>query len=814
MKNLTEQPNFFARLVRRVVFLSLLLAWGGRAQAQTTVTGLVRDPQKQEAVGFATVVLKAGEGAGKVVQSTLTDEAGHFVLKAVPMGRYQLGVLMMGFAPHERELLVAQAGPELALGIIELVATSQALQEVTVVAQRPLLVQKPDRVTMNLDGSALALGNDAYNILAVAPAVRLVNGQLSFRGKTNVLILLNGKRLPGATLESVLASIPGDRIDRIELISNPSAKYDADASGGVIEIYTKRSKTLGWSANAGGNLSQGFRLGGGTNAGLLLSTAKFDVVASGGYSNRGDIERGDQTRTLYQGRTAVGSFAQNFDFGHKNIQNANLSGSVNYHLNPRNTVGFDVDVLRARLDGSGQVQSVIDQANGRTLSRSANTVGLQVDLYNYNGFWKHALDTLGSNLLLTTNYAQYRSQQQQRFDQYLLLPGQTEGRTSQFRNVAPAVYDIYTSAVDYTKGWSPNTQLEAGFKYTNTRNSSQQLAETVVDGQWVATASPLGRLGYQERISAAYLNLNHTVGRLSVQAGLRAEQTAYQVVSGRDSSYFNLFPKLRLDYKVSENYIHSFSYARTINRPSYDNLIPYELFVDNYTSRKGNARLRPEYAHAFSWNQLYRDFGLQLDYTQTTNAISTVYLYDPQRLRFIQSQSNFRQRHLASLTLSVPLKPLKWWSLDNSLSLLHQELSIPNPFDNAETFSRRQTYYSANSNSSFALGHDWTGQLSGFYSSASFSGMLDFGSVSNVTLGLKKSLWNKQASLKLSVSDLFYQANMRVSSSVVPVVTDGILRNDTRRVQLSFNYKFGGSGVKSRRVETNGNASELNRLGM
>ncbi|MCA8832854.1 outer membrane beta-barrel protein [Hymenobacter pini] len=798
-----------------VAILGLLLAWHSPALAQTTVTGRALDQDKKEALSFATVVLKAPGAEGKVVQSTLADDAGAFSMKA-PAGSYQLNVLMVGYTTLVKEVQVAPGTPTLDLGTLGLSTAAHNLGEVVVTARRPVIEQKLDRVTMNVGESVLAAGNDGYSLLAMAPSVQLIDGRLSFRGKSNVLILLNGKRLPGANLESVLASIPGDQIERIELISNPSAKYDADASGGVIEIYTKRSKELGWTANVGTNVSQGYRTAGGLNGGLRVSTAKIDFTATLGYTRRGNLERGYQNRTLYQGLTPVGRFAQDVNLDDETIQNRNVSGSLNYHFNKRNTVGVDVSQVLSRLDGSGRVKAVIDQPQGTTFSNSFNNMRLRVDFANYNLFYRRVLDSLGSSVLVSGNYANYISSQQQTFDQELLTPQATEPTKAYFRNSAPANYDIYTAAADYTKVFSPTLRLEAGAKLTRTGNSSRQVVETMNDGTWYEQpAGPLSRLGYQERIAAGYVSVNRTSGKLGLQMGLRAEQTHYRVIGGIDSSYFSLFPNLRADYKVSDQYSTALAYAKNINRPSYASLIPYELFLDNYTSQKGNAYLRPEYVHTFSWNHLYKGFGLQLAYTQTTNAMSTVYLYDPATLRLIMTQRNFRQRHQSSATFTAPLTPAKWWTMNNNVSLLYQELTYPTLLNETSRFdTKSKFYYTASSDNTFTLGKGWTAQLYAAYNSPSFTGLLDYSAYSYVSTGIKKTFWDKKAFLKLDVADLFYQANIRVSSNVAPAVTDGILRNDTRRVRLAFSYKLGKTDLKSKRVQSNGNAAELNRLGM
>lgn len=792
--------------------VAALLAAPLTSLAQSTLTGQVLDQQTQAGVSFATLVVKTPGPTSTVVNSTLTDEAGHFTFKGLKPGSYQLNVLMLNYAPFAQDLSLTTGAPPLALGTLKLTPATQALAEVKVIGQRPLLEQKPDRVTMNVAQSVLAAGNDGYSILSMAPAVQLRDGHLTFRGKSNVLILLNGKRLPGANLESVLASLPGDQIERIELISNPSAKYDADASGGVIEIYTKRSADAGWTANLGGNLSQGYRTGEGLNGGLRASNAKFDFSASGSVSNRNGIERGYENRTFFAGRAPAGTLRQNNDF-ETTIRDGSLVGSLNYHFNDRNTVGVDVQAVKSSIDAAGLINAAIEEPLGRTNSTSRNNGRVAIDLRSYNLFFQRNLDERGSNLLATANYAQFVSRQQQTFDQYLQGARDSAGTSSVFRNSAPATYNIYTGALDYTKVLSANTRLESGLKYTGTYNTSQQQAEQLTNGQWQpAPTTPFSQLGYQEQIGAGYASLSRSYGKLALAAGLRAEGTRYQVRTGVDSSYFNLFPNLRADYKASPNYTTSLAYARNVNRPAYENLIPYELFINNYTSRKGNARLQPEYANSFSWNNLYKGFGLQLVYTQTTNAIAQVYLYEPTTLRFVLTPQNFQERHLATVTLTAPVQVAKWWNINNTASVLYQQLSLPDAMEQAAIFTKRKVYVTASTDHTFTLGQGWTAQLYGAYGSPSFSGLLDYGSYSNVRAAVKKTLLHNQASLKLEVMDIFYQANVRVSSDVVPIVTDGLNRTDTRRARFSFTYKFGKTGLKGHQVQTKANADELNRL--
>jgi len=802
---------------RFLIALLLGLLTATTVLAQTTLSGRALDGTTQAGLPFANVVLKTEGPADKIAQAAVADEAGRFTLAGVRAGVYQLQVLQLGFTTRTQVVQIEPGTNALDLGSLALQPTAQHLGEVVVTARKPLLEQKPDRVVLNVDGSLLAAGNSAYEVLAAAPTVQLVEGRpLTFRGKTGVLLFLNGKRLPGGTsLETVLASIPGDQIDRIELISNPSAKYDAAAAGGVIEIYTKRAKELGWSANVGGNFRQGHRSGGGANAGLRLSTPRFDLAASGSGGGRGGFERSTGSRAFYAGRTGgpIVRLSQRADLT-KTIQNNSASASLNYHPSARTTVGVDADWQGGRLSGAGSANAELTQPVGRTASATQQEVVLRETFSNYTAFFKRELDSLHSSFLLSTNYATLNNIQQQDFDQVLRGVADSVGRPGHFRNYIPAVYHISTSTADYTKVLGPATRLEAGLKYTATRNQSRQEAESLVDGTWQAQAlSPFAQLGYQEQVAAAYLSGSQAFGPLSLQGGLRAERTHYRVDSGIDSSYFNLFPNLRADYKVSADYTTSLAYAKNLTRPAYESLIPYERFQDTYTSQRGNARLRPEYAHSFSWNNLYKGYGLQLSYTQTTGAISQVYRYDAATGLLTSTYQNLPQRHLATAVLTAPVAVAKWWAMTNSLTLSYQQLRFPDPFDAAGTLTRRNANLSVSSDNTFTLGKGWTARVFGNYNSPAQNGLFDYAAYSYVVTSVKKTFLDKRASLSLSVVDPFYQLNFRYSTSVRPVEFTALQFDDTRYGRVAFTYNFGKTGFKSKRVETNTNADERGRLG-
>jgi len=789
-----------------VSFLIGFYCYAALGQTATVpIHGFVADDKGISIPYVSVSVLNAG---GTIIKGGMSDANGRFTLN-VPAGTYILQASMMSYKPYRHELKVIS---ELDLGKIVLENDATSLSEVKVTGRKKLIDQQTDRMIMNVGSSVLAAGNSAYNILSMAPSLQVSGGSISMQGKSNVLILLNGKKLPGTTLEDLLSSIPGDQIDRIEIITSPSSKYDADASGGVIEIYTKKTDKPGWNGNLSGNVSRGKRSAGGLNTGVNVHSKKIDFNLSGGYSRAGHYETGYDNRVLFSGREAYGTLNQTKDLQIGNRQTGNISGGLNLAIDNHQTIGLSVDWIHATAAVMGGVQTAITGVDTAANSRIGVDNNNKLTFSNYNLFYKNITDTNGSNLIITFNYADYFSSRNQLFSQYDYTGNDI---AQSVNNFTPANFDIYTGSADYVKIFSEQTSLEGGIKYNYTKNSSSQQSLLITDGQVSDTSDPMfSNLGYRENITAAYLNLNHKMGNLSLQAGLRGEKSDYDVVNGLDSAYFNLFPNIRFDLTTGADFTSSLGYARNINRPAYENLIPYVVLLDNYTTRVGNPFLRPEYAHTFTFYESFKQYGFSMVYTLTNNTISQMLYYDQNSLKFTKTMDNFRKKHLFLVNLTIPVQVGRWLQSNNRLSGFYQNLQYPDPFSAAALLKRDKSYFNISSYNSFMINKNLSAEASASYMSASMEGIYDYGAYSNITVGVKKDIWNKRAFLKLDVSDIFFDNNRLMTTNAAPLITRSISRNDTRRLRLSFRYNFGGSAVKRKNSNPKGNKDELDRLGL
>ncbi|MDR2272213.1 MAG: TonB-dependent receptor [Sphingobacterium sp.] len=781
-----------------ILFSSIFLSSSVMAQQKFTINGHVSD-DKNQSLPYVSYSIE-NEEKHTVLRGGLTDSFGNFKVSAINTGNYLLKISIIGYQEKIYRLTVDRDSTLQ----ITLTPTSNQLETVTITAnRRQPIVQKSDRVVMNVANSVLAAGNNVFDLLKMAPAVAVSNDGIEVQGKSGVLIILNGKRLPNASIKDLLEAIPADQIDRIEVITNPSVKYDAEASG-VIEIYTKNTtSTDSWGGNIALNAAQGKKFHAGGNLGLYYNKNKFSLNLSGGYSNNGHVEVGGFNRYVYKGKDEIGQVKTDKDLGGK-VKPLNLSAQLGYQLNDRQNIAFDFSLLNRDLDIEGKMDTRLKeyQPENETFTPINSQIDITTKFNSYNLLYNFKLDDLGSTFDLSGNYTAYQNSQSQNF----LPRTDPEGR---ILNDIKANYDIWTGMANYRKMFSKTQTFELGVKYTNTKNKSDEINRTGTD-----MTEENAVLGYKENILALYANYNAQLTEfLKLQVGVRGENTSYQVKDGRDSSYWNLFPKVRLDFTVSPEYSTSFYYSSSISRPNYDFLVPYTRYFDTYSGLQGNPRLKPEFSNLIGWSHRFKTYSLSLEYEHVKDVISNQITYDEEKLFYMSTISNFSKSELLGLNLSVPIKIGKFWQSYNTIGVYRQLNNIPDPFTQ-QNVHRNNTYPNLKTNNIFSLSKDWDMDLSAFYRGGIIAGMNWAGELSNVSLGARKQFWEKRGFVKLDVSDIFLGQIQRGGSDFIPVRVIADSRNDTRRVRLTIGYKFGKTMSSDRKSTTDTNSEERGRLGL
>ncbi|MBP3944514.1 outer membrane beta-barrel protein [Sphingobacteriaceae bacterium WQ 2009] len=763
------------------------------AQQQYLVKGSIVD-SLQNPISGATISL-LDDLSESPLQIVSSNENGHFSFTAIEPGSYNIAMRHLYYEPYQEQIVVSSDSSY----TYQLIPSSYMLDDVVINAPaRRMLQYDADRITMNLENSIQSAGHNAYEIVSMAPLVRVRGDDIQITGNTNALIFLNGRRLPPSSLKSILENIPGEQLLKIEIISQPSSKYDAEASGGVIEIFTKKPKSLGWSGNINSNIAQGITFSSAGNGNLNYTSEKIYLTINAGIQTRGHIENGYLNRTIYNADGLNEGMIQFDKDLQGRIHDTNISANLQYDVNKKSYIGFNFSHYHTNINTGGDFLSTITQLANADQATIATEFGLLYKLQTIQGDYVLKLDSVGSEIKLASNYTIFKNTQNQ------MQRDINETSRNNLWNDLSATYHIWAHSFDLTKIFNHLHSIDFGLKHTNTNNESRETTLYAYNPDFNTEIRPT----YSEAIQAGYLTYKRTLKeKLTIQVGIRLENTQFKVLDQQDSSYLSLFPEARINLKINDLYSTSLSYVRNIDRPNYELLVPYTRFLDAYNVQVGNPNLLPEYTHALSWTNIFKSYSLSLAYQYVENAISSTIFYDIDQTFYTNTVVNFKNRRQLSVTGIVPLKFRRLTS-DNSVSLHYQNNLIPITNTDIE---RKKLYVHLQSINVVTLGKNWDAELQAFYTSKKLNGIYTEGDISSVSLGFRKSLWNKSGYVKIDASDIFYTRILRWSTDIIPVTMHALSRNDTRQFRITFSYNL-GKLLKSKKPDAA--TQDYKRLGL
>ncbi|RSK33271.1 TonB-dependent receptor [Hymenobacter metallilatus] len=816
----TANNNGSRHSTRCILALSLLSSTPALAQS---LDGRVKSATGVP-VEFATVVLHRATDS-VAIKTEFSDEKGafHFEQSA---GRYLVSAAQVGFGRAWAGPLDLVAGsPVRALEITLQPSTATALREVTITGQRPTFEREADRTIVHVEGSTLAAGNTSLDVLRRSPGVTVDgNDNLALRGKQGLLVLIDGKRQPmtGTELADYLRALPAEQLKSIELITNPPAKYDAQGGAGIIAINLKKDQRIG--TNGSLNTSYGRTQYNKYNTGLSLNhrQQKYNLFGSYTYTDRA----GEPRLTIYRDFYRPGASP---DAGRQLIQvtdQANRSpfqlrshswkAGIDYNLTERTVLGGALTGLANRNEQRGRNSTTINDllrnqtqqynsANYR-LGRTPNAAG--------NLSFRHTFrDTMGTReLTADADYARYRTSRDQRLETRFngaeqvgeVITGDQQGTLT-----------IQSAKVDYTQFLSKQLRLDAGAKTSLV--SADNDVQFFTDGALDRNRS--NRFRYDENINAGYLNLNYTQPKFTLQAGLRGEQTNAE---GRQDvaqpgqlpdfsrHYFQLFPSAALKRVFSDKHETSLSLSRRIDRPSYGQLNPFRVIIDKTTSGAGNPNLRPQTSYNLELTHTFRQkYNLGLSYSLTNLPLISVVQPETDST-VVSTTQNLSRQHYYALTLTVPVEVAKWWTMYNNAVFYYSrfEGSLA-----GTDLNRGQGSFTLTTNHTFTLGKGWSAELNADYQARDIYGFLKVRPNGEVNAGVQKTFWNRKATLKLSMADIFFTSPIHAVSEYDTYVERFYQRQDSRQGTLTFTYRFGNDKLAPAKRRGGGAEDEKRRAG-
>ena len=812
--------------MKKLFLLSLILLLIGSASfAQTASISSTAVTTTGEVVPFATAALRLAADSS-LVKAAVANEAGAFTFAGLRAGSYRVGLTAVGYSTWQSDVVKLTDGQASILSSARLTESAQSLTEVRVKATKPLVEVLPDKLVLNVESSITALGNSAIELLQKAPGVLIdPNDNIMLQGRNGVRVFIDGKPSPlsPADLAVYLRTLQASNIEAIEIITQPSARFDAQGNAGIINIRLKRNKNLGTNGSATLGMAVGAYYPKYTGSVSLNNrTQKTNLFAT--YSLRDARDWSyirfyrEQSGQFFNQRseTRVQSTAHNARLG------------ADWFVNRYTTFGMLLDGSWRDANGStlgltpigsleSRVASQLLIADNRNLSNRANG--------NANLNYRFA-DTSGHELSIDADMGRFRSTgnnyQPNRYvdptTNALLL--ERNYRMTTLTNIT-----LRTLKADYSQRlWGG--KLSAGFKLSSVQTDNDFNFFDVINTQNVLNTDRTNRFIYTENVNAGYASFEKSKGKWQTQLGLRIEHTHSdgQLVGVSEPTaeshvvrrYVNAFPSAGLTYNQNQNNSFSLNYSRRIDRPSYESLNPFESKVDELTYQKGNAFLRPQYTNTIQLSHTYKyKLTTSLSYSDTqdyfTSITDTVAAIPGERPRNFITTRNLANQRVVSLAVSYPFNIANWWNVYLNVSGYHSANNAN--FGDGKTIGLSANVLSFYAQQTISLPRTWKLEVSGYYTSPSIWG----GTFQNrrywgSTIGLQRKVLNERGSVVLTVSDPFNSQQWRGISQFGGLYMDASGGYESRQVRINFTYNFGSKQIKAARQRKTGLEDEKNRM--
>ena len=777
---------------------------------------------------FATITLLAAKDSA-LVKGAVSDEQGRFEIAPVPAGRYFIRTQLLGFQAAQSEVFNL-SNADITLPDLILKPSSKELQEITVVAQKPLIEVRADKLIFNVDASPTNQGLNALELLRKSPGVSLDQDEnVSLKGRSNVMIQINGKPTPmtGQDLAQYLKSINSADLEAIEIIATPGAKYEAEGNAGIINLRMKKDRRQGTNGSVSLGFYQGITTKGDASVSLNHRGKKVNLFGSA------SVFRGRWDNSIHSdNRVNDGRFnQQNYSYRYARPQWGRFG--ADYSPNDRHTFGvlvtggiFFPDLWsKSRTEIGSFSQNRID-----SLLIAENDGGILNWNTNFNLNYKFA-DKKGNQLNIDADYGMFRDSQTILNRNFYRDPTNTTTLAqSAFRSNMPRGIDIQSVKTDYEKtvglfGIEKNTTLGAGAKYSNVSTDNTFNFFTVENNTENLDPDRSNTFLYKERIAAAYVNGNTKVGKFSVQIGVRMENTdvhgdllAYKPVDDKpvDTTYTSFFPSAALGYSVNKNHQLNLTYRRSIDRPRYQDLNPFEFRQDELSYRRGNPFIRPQFTHSLElgWS-LFERVHLSASYARTLNAFTNIsdQELDPVtgKQRFFIQVRNLATRDNWGFNINTPIPIAKWWN--GNLNAFYNYSVNKADYGEGRTIDLRVNGGGFWTQHTFTLSKTISAEVSGWYNWGGLWGAYVNRPQGVMDLGVTKRLWNGAGTLRMSFTDVFHTAQWASYTEIGNLRIDASGTWEGQQFKISMTYRFGNNNVQNARRRTTGADEESQRAG-
>lgn len=802
------------------LFLYLLINFSVSAQNTGNIQGYLFD--KEQPLPFVNLILRRLPDSVDV-KLAVSNEKGFFSFDGLKAGQYYAEAGMVGFRRWRSGPQLLQTGQTISLGPIFLEPSEIKLKEVTIEAQKPFLIVEPDKMVVRVADNPLMMNSNALDVLKKSPGV-MVNqdDQIFLLGKSGLQIFIDGRPSPLSEkdLANWLRSIPSGQIENIEIITNPSAKYDAAGNAGIINIRLKKDTRRGLNGSWNSGLSQSVATEHNylkTNHSLSLNRGsnKINWFGNLGY----DMGKSWSFMDVYRVQSG-----QIYDQQTNNFEkNQGLNGKLGFDFkwNAQHTLSFTVDGNRSEGQTDGKSKNLISD-QGAILPYKVLEAGNaskrinQTTNFNLNHTWK---DTSGRELFTDANYGLYQIDNQTRQPNiYRNLMGDSSLIDRSFGLNTPVTISIATLKSDYEQKVKKST-LGLGYKISNVLTDNEFGYFNQANGINEKEEGQSSRFSYLERVVAGYFSLRHRWNeQWSFQGGLRMENTfskgdltTFQNLGDSlvERQYTNWFPSGGITFQPSKNHRLIASYSRRIDRPVYRFLNPFQYKLDELSYELGNPFLNPQYTDNYQLtHSFYSTITTTIGYSRTTQFFARV--IDSLGNRSYLTRRNLADVNTFSANISTPLPIRKWWN--GFFNFTYNYRVFEANFGPGKQLYLPIHFFNVYVQQSFTLPGDWSIQASGYYNSPNvWGGTFKNRRFWSTEFGLTKKVFGRRGTVSVAFSDIFLSQRWFGDSDFGGIIVNVKGGSDSRQIRVGFSYLFGKQENKNtnRRI---GNNEEKQRL--
>ena len=785
----------------------------------TQIQGTIHDKNNQP-LSFANILL-INQKDSSLVTGLMSTDVGTFSITNFNPGKYLIRTSMVGYKSTLSQPFEIKSSKD-HIHIQPMVAEedSKLLENIDIVAKKPIYEQQIDRLVVNVDKSITSVGGTALDVLEKSPGV-IVNRQnktVSLGGKEGIIVMINGKesQMPLAAAIEMLSSMSAENIKKIELITTPPSKYSAEGDAGIINIILKKDDDFG--TNGTYALGVGMGVNGKENGNITLNHHVKKVNYFGMYSFSHD--RSYQTigndRFVTQNGSTTETNSESLRNPFTNFHNARIG--LDYTVSSKTIIGllgtgymrdWEMNAMSNIFHKQdNQVDNLINQAvvesnkwNNYTGNFNLQHFFKEDEILNFNADYLHYDDNNPSGYLI--NY----------HDKNNTLTS-TEG----IRVTKKTPINTIVGKLDYSKNFGHDIKLETGLKYTNTGFENDVSVANQVADVWTFNSDLTNKYALHEDISAVYSSLNFKPNpKTSVIAGLRYEytNTVLNTIAQHgiiDRHYGELFPTMFLSHELNKSNTIQFSYSRRITRPSFNELAPFIFFQSPDTYMAGNEKLQPSNSDILKTDYRYKTFLFSLTYTIENNAIRR---FQPRQdtvknILYMLSR-NLDKVTTTSFMVSFPLNITGWWNVQNNFNGVIQ--NVKTLYD-GQQLDLTVKNFNVNIINNFRISKRIQGEIAGYYESPSLWGVYTSGSITSISFGLQLKSRNENNTFSLNLSDAFLTSIWHLSANIpeLNIKSSAILNFEPRVLRFTYAHTFGNNKLKKERKRETGSDEERKRV--